>query len=37
MKKYREQGYIHSAYKIVAITELYKQTQYYQNQTLIRR
>lgn len=32
-----ERGFIPSADKIVAISDLYKQTQYYQNQTLIRR
>lgn len=32
-----ERGFIPSADKIVAITNLYQETQYYQNQTLIRR
>lgn len=32
-----ERGFIPSADKIVAITQLYTATQYYQNQTLIER
>lgn len=32
-----ERGFIPSADKIVAITQLYTATQYHQNQTLIRR
>lgn len=32
-----ERGFIPAADKIVAITDLYKRTQFYQNQTLIRR